>query len=153
MPPDGSSRGGFTSYGTPTEFKERLTNDLRFLLSERLRREPPGAGSTAPPVASAPTWADPPYPGLRAFTSDEAPIFFGRGREVDALLVRLRDPAQHFLAVVGASGTGKSSLVHAGLLPRTRGGAIEGSRHWPVLTFTPGAMGDDPFLALAACRS
>ena len=69
---------------------------------------------------------------------------------MDALIARLRDPAQRFLAVVGASGTGKSSLVRAGLLPRLADGAIEGSQHWRVLAFTPGAMGDNPFLALAA---
>jgi hypothetical protein len=51
--------------------------------------------------------------------------------------------------VVGASGSGKSSLVRAGLLPRLMGGAIDGNRHWCVLSFTPGDTGDNPFLALA----
>ena len=88
-------------------------------------------------------------PGLRAFTTEEGPIFFGRGREVDALIARLREPAQQFLAVVGASGTGKSSLIRAGLIPRLQDGAIEGSQDWRVVTCTPGGLGDNPFLALA----
>jgi len=95
-------------------------------------------------------WSDPPpYPGLRPFTSEEAPIFFGREREVDALVDRLRDPTLRLLAVVGASGTGKSSLVRAGLLPCLRKNIIEGSRNWPVLAFTPGFSSNDPFTALA----
>ena len=96
-----------------------------------------------------PVWTGSPYPGLRPFTTEEGPIFFGRGREVDALIARLRDPAQRFLAVVGASGTGKSSLIRAGLIPRLQDGAIEGSQDWRVVTCTPGALGDNPFLALA----
>jgi energy-coupling factor transporter ATP-binding protein EcfA2 len=70
-------------------------------------------------------------------------------RETDALIARLRDRNQRFLAVVGASGSGKSSLVRAGLLPRLQQGAIEGSQYWCVLTLTPGAAGGNPFLALA----
>src|SRR4051794_28462604 len=100
-------------------------------------------------AVTGPIWSGSPYPGLRPFTTEEVAIFFGHGREVDALVARLRDPAQRFLAVVGASGTGKSSLVRAGLLPRLADGAIEGSRHWRVLTFTPGAVSDDPLTALA----
>jgi hypothetical protein len=55
-----------------------------------------------------------PYPGLRAFESDEADIFFGRERQVDAMIDRLA--RCRLLAVTGASGCGKSSLVRAGLL-------------------------------------
>jgi hypothetical protein len=96
-----------------------------------------------------PAWTRPPYPGLRSFMPDEGPIFFGRGREIDTLIARLRDQAQRFLAVVGASGTGKSSLIRAGLIPRLHDGAIEGSQHWRLVTCTPGATGDNPFVALA----
>jgi hypothetical protein len=142
--PDGSFRGNVTDYVTPTAFKERLTTDLKRLLRDRLGERDAGSA-----VAEAPVWTGSPYPGLRAFTPDEGPIFFGRGREVDALIARLRDPAQRLLAVVGASGTGKSSLVRAGLIPRLHDGAIEGSQHWRVVICTPGAARDNPFLALA----
>src|SRR4051794_22797060 len=144
MNQDGSFRGSVTPYDTPTAFKERLATDLKRILHKHLDK---GDTGSAMPVAL--TWTGSPYPGLRSFKTEEGLIFFGRGREVDALIARLRDPAQRFLAVVGASGTGKSSLVHAGLLPRLKDGAIAGSQHWRVVTCTPGALGDNPFLALA----
>ena len=86
-----------------------------------------------------------PFPGLRPFTAEEAHLFFGRDESSDELLRRLR---QHrFLAVVGPSGSGKSSLVQAGLLPGLHGGlmAEEGSA-WRVATLRPGS---DPIGNLA----
>ena len=53
-----------------------------------------------------------PYPGLRPFSSDEAHLFFGRARKIGDMLARLK--TQRFLAVVGVSGCGKSSLVLPG---------------------------------------
>jgi Pentapeptide repeats (8 copies) len=143
--PDGSLRSSWKSYDTTTEFQKSLADDLKSILRERLDRPYVGAVAEAVPV-----WPGSPYPGLRPFTTEEAPIFFGRGPEVDALIARLREQTQCFLAVVGASGSGKSSLVRAGLLPRLRDGAIDGSQHWRVLTLTPGATGDNPFLAVAS---
>jgi hypothetical protein len=105
--PDGSCRGGFTDYATPTDFVSRLEKDLKTILKKRLEAAP-----WPPPAAVVePVWKGSPYPGLRPFDITERAIFFGRGRETDALIGRLRDPSQRFLAVVGASGSGKSSLV------------------------------------------
>ncbi|WP_280458843.1 caspase, EACC1-associated type [Nocardia carnea] len=92
-----------------------------------------------------------PYPGLRAFTRTEARFFNGRENLIATLLERVHSRAEAGggpLFVVGCSGSGKSSLIHAGLLPElARGGAAEGtSAYWPVLTLTPG---DDPIGALA----
>ena len=56
-----------------------------------------------------------PYPGLRPFQYDETHLFFGRDEQRVELLHRLRH--SRFLAIVGTSGSGKSSLVRAGLLP------------------------------------
>ncbi|MCP5091110.1 MAG: ATP-binding protein, partial [Gammaproteobacteria bacterium] len=98
---------------------------------------------------SPPLWEGSPFPGLRPFTLKDAPIFFGRGRETDNLISRLNTSGTRFLAVIGASGSGKSSLVAAGLLPRLRSGAIEGSQDWCCFRFTPGESGDDPYMALA----
>ncbi|MBI5927671.1 MAG: protein kinase [Chloroflexi bacterium] len=69
-----------------------------------------------------------PYKGLRAFQVADASDFFGRDNLVDQLLKRLREPHPYsrFLAVIGPSGSGKSSVVKAGLIPRLRGGAITG---------------------------
>lgn len=70
----------------------------------------------------------PPYVGLAAFTAADSGRFFGRERLVEMLVARL---ARHrFLAVLGASGSGKSSLLRAGLLPAVKG---------PVVLLTPGA--------------
>jgi serine/threonine protein kinase/WD40 repeat protein len=86
-----------------------------------------------------------PYLGLRAFTESDATAFHGRARTVDELLGRLRDPDLRLLAVVGPSGSGKSSLVRAGLLPAIRSGALPGSAAWFVTTMTPGSR---PFESL-----
>jgi len=56
-----------------------------------------------------------PFPGLRPFQADEDHLFFGREKETDELLRRLRQ--NRFLSVVGTSGSGKSSLVRSGLIP------------------------------------
>ncbi len=56
-----------------------------------------------------------PYPGVREFTENEGKYFFGRQRTIDYLLARLK--VENYLALVGPSGSGKSSLVRAGLIP------------------------------------
>lgn len=88
-----------------------------------------------------------PYPGLRAFLPTEADRFFGRDAEADALLQRLLLRQPHFLALIGASGSGKSSLVYAGLMPRlSRPGA---GGPWLTASMAPREMDDDPFNRLA----
>jgi WD40 repeat protein len=72
-----------------------------------------------------------PYIGLPAFQSEDAEWFFGRERLTDELVNRISE--RRFLAVFGASGSGKSSLLRAGLLPRMRA-----ADHGPAILFTPG---------------
>jgi DNA-binding SARP family transcriptional activator/ABC-type glycerol-3-phosphate transport system substrate-binding protein len=81
-----------------------------------------------------------PYKGLRAFLEADASDFFGREAVTARLLRSLAedDPAARFLAVVGPSGSGKSSVVRAGLLPALRRGAIQGSEGWYVIEVVPG---------------
>lgn len=86
-----------------------------------------------------------PYKGLLAYQADDAEDFFGRDTDVAALLARVA--ASRLLAVVGASGSGKSSLVRAGLLPALRRGALAGSAEWPQVLFNAGPR---PLLELAA---
>ena len=75
-----------------------------------------------------------PYPGLRPFEADEADLFFGREQQVDGLLKRLSN--SHFVAVVGESGAGKSSLVRAGLLPALEAGfVVEASAALSILLY------------------
>jgi tetratricopeptide (TPR) repeat protein/energy-coupling factor transporter ATP-binding protein EcfA2 len=78
-----------------------------------------------------------PFPGLRPFETDEYLLFFGREGQSDALVERLE--RARFLAVVGTSGSGKSSLVRAGLLPALRGGMMSGAgAGWRVAIMRPG---------------
>jgi WD40 repeat protein/energy-coupling factor transporter ATP-binding protein EcfA2 len=79
-----------------------------------------------------------PFPGLRSFEPEEEHLFFGREKHVDDLLRPLR--STRFLAVVGASGSGKSSLVRSGLIPALHRGfmAAAGSR-WRVALMRPAA--------------
>ena len=66
-----------------------------------------------------------PYPGLRPFERDESHLFFGRDDCVDAMIERLA--RTRFLAVLGSSGTGKSSLVKTGLLAGLEMGLLQGA--------------------------
>jgi DNA-binding SARP family transcriptional activator/WD40 repeat protein len=77
-----------------------------------------------------------PYKGLARYEAADAPFFFGRERLVALLVARLA--ADRFVGVIGASGSGKSSLVRAGLVPAVAAGALPGSGAWPTCTFTPG---------------
>src|SRR5215469_15629363 len=77
-----------------------------------------------------------PYPGLRPFETGEAHLFFGRDQQVLDLLDRLA--RNRFVAVVGLSGSGKSSLVRAGLIPALhRGRLLEPGLRWRVAVATP----------------
>jgi WD40 repeat protein len=80
-----------------------------------------------------------PYPGLDPFDAEDAAMFFGRGEEINRLLLLLQPTLQReggrFVAVVGPSGSGKSSLVRAGVIPRLR----RLPERWVVLpAFAPG---------------
>lgn len=77
-----------------------------------------------------------PFPGLRPFDADESHLFFGRESATAELLYKLRN--NRFIAVVGTSGSGKSSLVRAGVLPDVYGGFMAGAgSHWRVAVFRP----------------
>ena len=87
-----------------------------------------------------------PFPGLRPFEPEEDYLFFGRETQVDELLGLLRQT--HFLSVVGGSGSGKSSLVRAGMIPALYGGAMAGAgSRWRIAMFRPG---EDPLGRMAA---
>jgi len=96
-----------------------------------------------------------PYKGLRAFTVDDAGDFFGRDRLVDELVKdigRILVPTQptsesgRLLTIIGPSGSGKSSVVMAGLLPDLQHGALPGSESWVYLA--PMVPGKHPIEAL-----
>lgn len=91
----------------------------------------------------------PPYPGLVAYQERDAELFFGRERLTSDLAGRIN--SSRFLCLAGPSGSGKSSVVRAGLLPALRSGQIvPGSEKWLIETFTPG---QDPLQSLTQAIS
>ncbi len=102
---------------------------------------------TAPLPAIKPPDVDNPYKGLKPFEEADAADFFGRDELIETLLARLSEDKAlgRFLAVIGPSGSGKSSVVKAGLIPAVRRGALEGSDQWYLAEMVPGA---EPFVEL-----
>lgn len=152
--PDGITiQCGINFYENPDDFRQLLEQALRERVKDILDSF---ADHTPPPTRLTPTdspnvtviepstWTGSPFPGLRAFEEKQEPIFFGRGRETAALIEHVS--RNRLVAVVGASGSGKSSLVAAGLIPHLKAGAIMGddlnSQDWIVLSIKPGL---DPF--------
>jgi DNA-binding SARP family transcriptional activator/ABC-type glycerol-3-phosphate transport system substrate-binding protein/tRNA A-37 threonylcarbamoyl transferase component Bud32 len=91
-------------------------------------------------VPEVPTMAANPYKGLEPFDETDTGQFFGRERLIERMLARLGgvEAVRRFLAVVGPSGSGKSSVVSAGLIPALRAGGVAGSDKWFIVTMTPG---------------
>jgi basic membrane lipoprotein Med (substrate-binding protein (PBP1-ABC) superfamily)/DNA-binding SARP family transcriptional activator len=87
-----------------------------------------------------------PFRGLRPFSEDDAAEFFGRDRLIADVVRRLSD-GDRLIALIGPSGSGKSSAVRAGLIPSLRKGAVPGSDQWLIAHMLPGA---DPFIELEA---
>ncbi len=126
----------------------------RFVPALGLERAPEIAARllelAAAPHATAPDPGTPPFKGLRSFAESDADRFFGRETLTARLIDRLRTPSSgsRFLAVVGASGIGKSSVVQAGLIPALR--RDRGFSRWRIHNLTPTAH---PLQALAEALS
>jgi hypothetical protein len=136
--------GGFLLQNTYADLRGKLDDPDTLDAIERAVQGTATAGELPPPPETA---AICPYRGLNAFREEDAALFFGRDRLVD-------EPEQGLLhkvltcplvAVVGASGSGKSSVVRAGLLPRLRREPPSRGT-WDVVSFRPGKY---PFLNLA----
>ncbi|MDR4494662.1 MAG: SUMF1/EgtB/PvdO family nonheme iron enzyme [Nitrospirales bacterium] len=90
-----------------------------------------------------------PYPGLEWFDEEYAPLFFGRDQEVANLIAKMSEPQGRFLIISGASGSGKSSLVAAGLWKALKvEDRLPQSTRWVWQRMTPGD-GETPFVSLA----
>lgn len=158
---EGQILRGVNTYTTTEDFRSQFEGHLEELVIEYLQKlESKNSPDIFPEeeveneniiTIQAEDWpvGKSPFPGLRAFTEEDAPIFFGRGHETDLLIKKIAN--HRFVAVVGSSGSGKSSLVAAGLLPRLRANAISNeytsSGNWHIVHFTPA---DNPFESLAA---
>jgi WD40 repeat protein/class 3 adenylate cyclase/tRNA A37 threonylcarbamoyladenosine biosynthesis protein TsaE len=92
-------------------------------------RSDQGVGRGAAPGDTAP------YKGLMAYGPDDSEWFCGRDELTAQLVAHLA--ISRFIAVTGSSGSGKSSLVRAGLIAALQAGAVDGSPSWPIMLFTP----------------
>jgi WD40 repeat protein len=133
-------------YQALDQFEQVLEKLLVGKLNERFPPAPndPGSelSSSRPP---APTWtAGSPFRGLEAFQFIHAPVFCGRTHAIGEVLDRLRRKAAQgrpFVLILGASGSGKSSLAMAGVLPLlVKPGTIEGVGLWRRVIFRPGGQ-------------
>ena len=78
-----------------------------------------------------------PFPGLRPFRTHETHLFFGREGQIDEVLAKLE--RNKFVAVLGTSGSGKSSLMYCGLIPNLQGGFMTSAgANWRVIVTRPG---------------
>ena len=131
------------------------TITARFIPALELENEPEIAERlielvAAAPHVSAPAEGEPPFKGLKFFDEVDAEIFFGREELTSRLVARMQDiladpSARRFLAVLGASGSGKSSILRAGLVQALKRAAP--FSRWLVNTFSPT---DRPLERLAA---
>jgi WD40 repeat protein len=140
----GGFKLGYNSYTSADQFEETLETHLRARLKTLLPADPaaPGSGGAD---AGLSWYQGSPFRGLRAFDVEHAPIFFGRWQArtqvIDALSAQA-ERGRAFALVLGASGSGKSSLVRAGVLPLLeRPGVTSGVAVWRRCILTPGAHG------------
>jgi WD40 repeat protein/energy-coupling factor transporter ATP-binding protein EcfA2 len=85
-----------------------------------------------------------PFPGIRSFETDESHLFFGRESQIETIVSVLVQT--HFLAIIGSSGSGKSSLIRAGVIPAILKGEIHDQKNWDMTVFKPG---DHPITSFA----
>ena len=141
---------GSAKFGTLEEFDAKLEADLVRLIEARIAaglKEVSGGGEEA-------TWLHgSPFQGLAAYDFHDAPVFFGRDAPIREASTRLQAAAADgtaFLLVLGASGSGKSSLARAGILPALFAAkAVPGVGLWRRVVLRPAEGGLDPVLGLA----
>jgi WD40 repeat protein/energy-coupling factor transporter ATP-binding protein EcfA2 len=108
--------GAYTEFASDAEFAAALENHLRKLIEKRI-----AAGASGHSDQTAKVWTQAPFRGLEAYEFEHAPIFFGQDEALTKAMLQLAANAEagsSFLLVLGASGSGKSSLVKAGIVPK-----------------------------------
>ena len=144
--------GKVDNYHSLEEFEELFRKQFRDFLAGQVEQEL-GQKISSRKVRR---WKSSPFRGLNVFDFEHAPIFYGRTKAIGEVLEALEEQLRGqrpFALVVGASGSGKSSLLRAGVLPLlTQPGTIEGIGLWRWAVTRPGAGGSDGdcFDALAA---
>ena len=146
--------GASESYETLETFAHLLEQKLRKLIERRIARL---ATLETGAKTRGPLWHGSPFRGLQAYEFEHAPIYFGRDNMVMRAARHIAMAARHgnaFLLVAGASGSGKSSLVKAALLPRLmKPQRIEGLAFLRRVVFRPSDAPDDVILGLAMALS
>lgn len=141
---DGHFLAAFQSFQTTDAFESQIEKLLRDWLAEHVLADRPVLW----PIETKGS----PFRGLEAFDARHAVVFFGRARDVSRATDRLKAAAAAgtpFLLLLGASGSGKSSMARAGLVPRvTTPGVVPAVDAWRVAVMRPGA-GATPIDALA----
>lgn len=145
--PDGKFKLAFHSFQTTDQFEAEAEKLLRTWLEEKILK----GRSVLWPVETKGS----PFRGLAAFGPRHAPVFFGRSRDITRGVDAMKDAAARgspFMLIVGASGSGKSSLALAGLVPRlTTPGVVPSVDIWRVAVMRPSENPAGPVAALAEC--
>lgn len=149
----GTFKAAFNSYAHTADFEDRLENHLRKIIAELTGGEGDRTRDEAQPFSQE--WkAGSPYRGLKVFEFEHAPIFFGRTQEIDRVIGQLRDRANEqqspFVLIFGSSGSGKSSLLRAGIIPLLSAGGVDGIGLWRRAVVQPSQSPGDLFDGLAA---
>jgi hypothetical protein len=121
-------QGAYHQFASSADFEQKLTEHLRRLISERTE------------CVESVGWKENPYLGLRSFDRSNESIFYGRRRvinEIETLLFERANQTAPSLFMIGPSGSGKSSLVKAGLLPDLFDSHITKRTSWQYASFTP----------------
>ncbi|NUT96184.1 MAG: protein kinase, partial [Saccharothrix sp.] len=144
-----SYSGGTVRSAQPTLPGPSKERDQGRLVRAIMRAQERKPGTRRMPYNSKPVC---PYPGLSGFDRADAALFHGRDHVVTDLLVRLAEQLDggEPVVVVGASGSGKSSVLRAGLLPALHGGDGPDLADWPQIVLTPGP---DPIRGLATAMA
>ncbi len=146
--------GAVNVYSTLGEFEDKLTLALRSFIEGRFPQIARNAARRAARYGGVP------YLGLSAFDFKDAPVFFGRTAQVGEVVEAFQTQeleaqanngsGRRFVMIIGSSGSGKSSLARAGVLPMlVQPGVVENTHAWRRVVFKPGEAGADPFLAFA----
>jgi len=145
----GEFRTAFGEFENLDGFEAKLEGDLRRLIERRIATL---RGETD--KAASPTWLmGSPFRGLESYRFEHAPIFFGRSEVTKTAveyLVQNAEARRPFLLVLGASGSGKSSLAQAGIVPALGvSGVLAGVGNWRRAVMRPGGHPGGLFMALA----
>jgi eukaryotic-like serine/threonine-protein kinase len=145
LTPRGHFRAAFNQYNSEDDLEAQLEKLLRKWVADKVA----GGRMLRWPIAVMGS----PFCGLAAFGAKHAPVFFGRSDDISRAVDLWREAGNRgspYLLVVGASGSGKSSLARAGLLPRLSApGVIKEVDAWRVAVIRPGDSAARPFVALA----